>query len=139
LVRQKALASLISTPEIPATPSTEEDEKFLSRIIREWDPDYISLACPFVAATLIGPSSANISVACDQAAQHSPNGSSRYLEIFKLVLARIGEYWEIGSSVLSTYIDISYLFFRSLAGCGRSNAYNSLYRTRPPGRNSAIL
>ena len=107
MVRQRAHSALTPTSEIPTRPSTEEDEKFVSRVIREWDPGYISLACPLVAATLVGPSAANVRAACDQATGRGQDGTSRYLEMFKLILARIGEYWEIGPSVLSTYI--SYL------------------------------
>ncbi|KAH8802492.1 fungal-specific transcription factor domain-containing protein [Xylogone sp. PMI_703] len=83
-----------------ASRSNSENEKFVARVLREWNPDFIALACPLVAATLVGPGVANVLGAGNPTTRSNQHASSSYYEIVKLVLKRIGSYWEIGSSVL---------------------------------------
>ena len=79
-----------------------EDEKLISRIMREWDPNYIAQTCPLVVATLLGPSAINAKYACDLAT-NPEESRPLYLEMLKLVLGKIAAYWQIGASVLGKH------------------------------------
>ena len=62
-----------------------------------WDPEYIPLACPLVSCTLIGPFAVNVCAAL------AHDRSTIYIDMLKLVLERIGQYWDIGSAALSAF------------------------------------
>lgn len=85
--------------DVPLETSAREDEKLISRLMRGWDPNYIAEACPLVATTVLGPSAVNAKFACELAADPE-NPRPMYLEMVKLVLGKIGTYWEIGALIL---------------------------------------
>jgi hypothetical protein len=83
---------------VPEDPSkTQQHRQLIFRAINSWDPEYIAFACPLVSCTLIGPFGVNV----DAAMAHER--STIYLDMLKLVLERIGTYWDIGSAALSTH------------------------------------
>lgn len=79
----------------------------LFRAIRYWNPEFIGIACPFIVCTLIGPGCYNIHV-CHKLGALNQDGNSRggkvWLEMYKLVLRRVGAYWPIGSHALGILI-----------------------------------
>lgn len=103
IIQQKSRYLSPPVAESQATPPAEGSDSLILRLIRDWNSDYIVLACPLVAGTLIGPAAANVQAVCDQARASGTTSSSTYLELIKLVLRRIGEYWEIGSTVHSEF------------------------------------
>ena len=97
MIRQMEHAALSRIAGVRDKPSEDIGHlNTVATIVRDWDPAYIALACPFIVATLIGPSAINIASIGNQ-----PN-TANFLEMIKLILGRIGEFWELGFSVLST-------------------------------------
>lgn len=84
--------------------SAVEDQKMISSVIGGWDPSYIAQACPLIATTLLGPWAINARAACEMAAD-SEDRRPLCLEMLKLVLGKIGTYWQIGASVLGKSSD----------------------------------
>ncbi len=78
-------------------PKAQRSRQLIFRVINAWDPEYIALACPLVSCTLIGPYGINVLAAL------AHERSTIYLDMLKLVLERIGTYWDIGSAALRTY------------------------------------
>jgi len=77
------------------------DIQLVFRAIRAWYPEFIAFACPFVVCTLVGPAAANIRLSNTINTNHSKQDLSFNTNMLKLVLERIGNFWEIGSSALS--------------------------------------
>jgi hypothetical protein len=92
----------ISGTPAASSPKDEErdfqhDRQLIFRAISAWDAEYIPLACPLVSCTLIGPFAANVCAAL------AHDRSTIYIDMLKLVLERIGQYWDIGSGALSLF------------------------------------
>lgn len=71
------------------------------RAIRAWYPEFIAFACPFVVCTLVGPAAANVQLANTTDDSQSRQDLSFNTTMLKLVLERIGNFWDIGSCALS--------------------------------------
>ena len=65
--------------------------------MQNWPPQYLIYACPFVVCTLIGPSFDNVRAAL----LFEPGNHGNYLSLLKLIIKRIGKFWEIGQAALS--------------------------------------
>jgi hypothetical protein len=83
--------------------SGDAAEKLISRVMRNWEPKYIPLACPLICALLVGPSASNAIAAC-RMARDPERPRSIFLEMLKLVIGNIGAFWEIGSAMLGTFL-----------------------------------
>lgn len=77
---------------------TPLDSQLVFRAIQAWAPEFIAMACPFITCTIVGPSLEMINTAmlADQASSHG-----HHMQLIKLVLRRIGRYWDIGNCGLS--------------------------------------
>lgn len=82
--------------------SATDAERLISRVVRNWEPKYMPLACPLICALLIGPSASIVGAAC-RMAKHPEHPRPVFLEMLKLVVGKIGDFWEIGSSMLGKY------------------------------------
>ena len=113
-----------------SSPKDEEqdfhhDRQLIFCAVSAWDSEYIPLACPLVSCTLIGPFAVNV---CAALAHDRP---TVYIDMLKLVLERIGQYWDIGSAALSVFPSFHL----------RSTSRLTLFahcRTRPTPRNLGI-
>lgn len=74
------------------------DTQTVFRAMQAWGPEYIAQACPFITCTIVGPSLDMIRTAlhADKASDHD-----HHIQLIKLVLRRIGRYWDIGNCALS--------------------------------------
>jgi hypothetical protein len=100
MIRQRSMPQSYateSTPMLDDPSNTLDHRQLIFRAISSWDPEYIALACPLVSCTIIGPYGVNVEAAL------AHDRSSIYLDMIKLVLERIGTYWDIGSGALSMY------------------------------------
>ena len=93
-----------STSDI--TYGNDNDIQMVFRAIRAWHPEFIAFACPFVVCTLIGPAAANVRLSNTTNTSHSKQDLSFNITMLKLVLERIGNFWEIGSCALSRSINL---------------------------------
>jgi len=84
----------------------DNDIQLVFRAIRAWYPEFIAFACPFVVCTLVGPAAANIRLANTTDASQSKEDLSFNINMLKLVLERIGNFWEIGSCALSKFVSL---------------------------------
>lgn len=66
--------------------------------MQAWAPEFIAQACPFITCTIVGPSLEMVSTALtvDKASSHG-----HHIQLIKLILRRIGRYWDIGNCGLS--------------------------------------
>lgn len=87
--------NMTSTPVSNNTSKTHQNRQLIFRAISNWDFDFIPFACPLVSCTLIGPYGVNVSAAL------AHERSTIYLDMLKLVIERIGTFWDIGSAALS--------------------------------------
>ncbi|KAJ9610996.1 hypothetical protein H2204_015281 [Knufia peltigerae] len=73
------------------------DTQTVFRAMQAWAPEYIAQACPFITCTIVGPSLDMIRTAlhADKASDHD-----HHIQLIKLVLRRIGRYWDIGNCAL---------------------------------------
>jgi hypothetical protein len=72
--------------------------------MQAWLPEYIAVACPFVACTLIGPALENVRAAQSANTSHKATRNDMRLEMIKLILKQIGKFWDIGSSALRKFL-----------------------------------
>ena len=84
----------------------DNDMQLVFRAIRAWYPEFIAFACPFVVCTLIGPAAANIRLSNTTNSSHAKQDPSFNINMLKLVLERISNFWEIGSSALSKSVHL---------------------------------
>jgi hypothetical protein len=84
----------------------DNDIQLVFRAIRAWYPEFIAFACPFVVCTLVGPAAANIRLLNTTNISHSKQDLNFNINMLKLVLERIGNFWEIGSSALSKSVNL---------------------------------
>jgi hypothetical protein len=84
----------------------DNDIQLVFRAIRAWYPEFIAFACPFVVCTLVGPAAANIRLSNTTDASHSKEELNFKINMLKLVLERIGNFWEIGSCALSKSVSL---------------------------------
>ena len=74
------------------------------RAVRLWSPDYISVASPFIACTIIGPEAVHVQQ-CRQYDSKQGNGDKQHAidgEMLELVIKRFADYWRLGSMLLGT-------------------------------------
>ena len=81
-----------------------DDAQLVSRAMQAWLPEYIAVACPFVACTLIGPALENVRATQSANASHKATRNDMRLEMIKLILKQIGKFWNIGSSALRKFL-----------------------------------
>jgi hypothetical protein len=74
--------------------------------IRAWYPEFIAFACPFVVCTLVGPAAINVRLSNRADTNRSKQDLSFNTTMLKLVLERIGKFWDIGSCALSKSINL---------------------------------
>ena len=84
----------------------DNDIQLVFRAIRAWYPEFIAFACPFVVCTLVGPAAANVRLSNGTDSSHSKQNLNFNRNMLKLVLERVGNFWEIGSCALSKSIDL---------------------------------
>ena len=84
----------------------DNDVQTVFRAIRAWYPEFIPFACPFVVCTLVGPAAANVRLLNKTNTSHSKQDLSFNISMLKLVLERIGNFWEIGSCALSKSVNL---------------------------------
>jgi hypothetical protein len=94
--KEKSGTSAASSPK-DKEQDFHHDRRLIFRAISVWDSEYIPLACPLVSCTLIGPFAVNVCAAL------AHDRSTVYIDMLKLVLERIGQYWDIGSAALSVF------------------------------------
>jgi hypothetical protein len=67
------------------------------RAAQAWLPEFIPYACPFVVCTIIGSELDNLRTARGMMAdQHRTQ-----LDLLKLILKRVGTFWDIGTAASS--------------------------------------
>ena len=84
----------------------DNDIQLVFRAIQAWYPEFIAFACPFVVCTLVGPAAANIRLLNTTNTSHSKQELNFNINMLKLVLERIGNFWEIGSCALSESVTL---------------------------------
>jgi hypothetical protein len=67
--------------------------------MQAWSPEFIAYACPFIACTIIAPALDNVRAACGS----NVDKHNIHLDLLKLVLKRIGTFWDIGTAALSKW------------------------------------
>jgi len=73
------------------------DAELVFRAMQAWLPEFIAYACPFIVCTIIGPAFDNVRAAHGSRA----NQHNIHLDLLKLVLKRVGAFWDIGTAALS--------------------------------------
>ena len=84
----------------------DNDIQLVFRAIRAWYPEFIAFACPFVVCTLIGPAAVNVRLSNRTDTNHSQKDLNFDANMLKLVLERIGNFWEIGSCALGKSVNL---------------------------------
>lgn len=78
-------------------------------MVRNWPPEFIPIALPLIACTIIGPAAVNITPEQDRQGGHINK------EMTDLVLQRFAEYWGLGSVLVGEFvIDLDIQPFPSL-------------------------
>jgi len=72
------------------------DAELVFRAMQAWLPEFIAYACPFIVCTIIGPAFDNVRAAHGSRA----NQHNIHLDLLKLVLKRVGNFWDIGTAAL---------------------------------------